>query len=229
VARPAKIPSDVLSRHMRPYLVRDLVFNKDKEKAIVDHLIKNDAEVALEISKATGIEIDRNQIVYWRRKNNVQACGDDHGGARDYASGYDVVRLLHQMDTYRLSVEWLPGLTGGVLTPAQRECCQKLNQIARKIKNRQKKIAALRDEVQQAGIENQIIENQIARKIKEITALRASARKIAIDYNIALPLPTLPTAVGGEDIEDFSSSYCGGKRTKGGGRVSIQAGQFYGA
>ena len=160
---------------------------------------------------------------YWRRKYRVMACGENHGGARypDYASGYDVVQLLHRMDTYRLSVEWVPDLTGGVLTPAQRECCQKLNQIARKIKNGQKKIAALRAEAQQAEIEN-----QIARKIKEITALRASARKIAIDYNIALPLPTAACVEDGEDIEDFSS-YCGGKKTKGGGTVSIQAGQFF--
>ncbi len=219
MARPAKISSDILTLHMRPYLARDLV-REDEEEAIVDRLIKNDAEVAEDISKKIGIEIDRNQIVYWRRKYNVRACHQNHGGARcpDYASGYDVVQLLHRMDTYRLSVEWVPGLTGGVLTTSQRECCQKLNQIARKIKNGQKKIAALRAEAQQAGIEN-----QIARKIKEITALRASARRVAIENNIALPLPT---AVGGEDI-DLSSSYCGGKKTKGGGRVNIAAGQFY--
>lgn len=159
----------------------------------------NDTQMAELVSEKLGKSVKTKQITYWRKLNGVAASHVNHGGKREYvAIQEDTTALLennHRWDTYRLSTEWVPDLTGGILSPTQRECCKKLGAIARKIKKGQ----------------------------GDVTALRASARKIAIDYNIALPPPP---AVGGEDIEDFSS-YCGGKKTKGGGKVSIQAGQFF--
>lgn len=129
--RKPKISEDYLTKLISPYI---LFKNHGISQVYV--LIKNDEEVAAEISTATGIKINRNQIVYYRRKNNIAACGENHGGRRegagrkkeyvpipvydgtiviDYADTSGALALLHQLDTWRLSRSVIgQGLTGGV-------------------------------------------------------------------------------------------------------------------
>lgn len=221
MARPAKISSDDLIKYMSQYIDIRTVSN-----GIVQILNRNDADIAAEISQKTGININRNQIVYFRRKYNIAACRENWGGERegagrkqehiavsydgstiivDYAGGYAAVQLLHILDTFRLSREWIPNMTDGDIRPKQKARIKELSSILKEMHKKNSNIEELREKA-----------SQVQKRIPQVPG----------------KIQKMPMAAGAEDIQEIFESAANirgnGKTTKGGGKTSVASGQYFG-
>jgi hypothetical protein len=195
MARPAKITSEELNK----YIIEYVDVQRTVNNGVARILNRNDKDVAAEISIKSGIEVNRNQIVYWRRKYNIAACCENWGGQRngagrkqenmpisvpydgitvvDYASGYAAVQLLHKMDTFRLSREWIPSMTNDKTRPEQKARIKLISENLRKINK----------------------SNAVNKKLK-ILKIQNRIPKIPEE------IQKIPIAVGAEDMQEIFES-----------------------
>lgn len=150
MGRPAKLTDSELSIYMELYIK-----NVYQNQSIIYMTTIIDREIAEEISKTSGVDVKTSQIEYFRRKNNIAACKKNWGGKRegagrkeecvpipvrdgtiiiDYASS-GAVRLLHELDVYRLTHSCFgQGITGGNELRTS-EDAKKLQEILEKLES----------------------------------------------------------------------------------------------
>lgn len=111
--RPKKLSHEAITKYIKD---KGYIVIKYMKGGIAYFLERNDADIAAELSTIYGKSINRNQIVYWRRKHGIGPAGLNWGGQRltDYASGYDAVKRNQNGDALKLSRE-----KGNFAIPAQ--------------------------------------------------------------------------------------------------------------